>query len=275
MEQIEEFSKLNLVQPRPSPKMDAIYSALVEGFPGARVNDNYNPDWYACWGLIGNNALIMHEHRNRHIFIDMPYHGRLVGENFEESYWRFCVNGLHDNRQLDVPDDRFKLWNKEIKEWNTKGEYILICPSSETMTRTVHGWSVGAWVHQGTESIKALTDKPIKVRHKPRKNGTSGPSVADVPLEEDLENAFAVVATCSIVATEAIAAGVPVFSTSPGECPSAWCTNTIFQKINEPVYHTDKQRQQLMNNLAYKQFSIKEMRDGTCYNIATEYLGYK
>lgn len=271
----EAFSKLCLVQPRPSPKMDAIFGALEEGFPGAKTNEEDKADWFLCWGLIGSNALYMHQYPTRHIFCDMPYNGRLVGENYEESFWRFCLNGLHDNRQLAVPEDRFKLWDKEIKEWNTKGEYILICPSSETMTRTVHGWSVAAWVHQGTESLKAITDKPIKVRHKPRKNGTSGPSVADVPLEEDLANAFAVVTTCSIVSAEAIMAGVPVFTTSPNENPAAWCVNTEFSKINKPHYNSDRERQLLMNNLAYKQFSIAEMRNGTCFNIATEYLGYK
>ena len=274
MESIEAVTTVGLIQPRPSPKMDAIFNALEEGWPGARRNEHPS-DWYVCWGLIGNNALIMHEHPTRHIFCDMPYHGRLVGENFEESYWRFCLNGLHDNRQLDVPSDRFKSWNREIKDWNTKGENILFCPSSETMTRTVHGWSVDAWLYQGIESLKALTDTPIKVRHKPRKKGTSGPSVADVPLEEDLAGAKAVVTTCSIVAAEAMMEGVPVFTTSPDFCPAAWCAQTDFSKINDPWKPSDRQRESLLNNLAYKQFSIREMREGIAYNIAMEYLGFR
>ena len=275
MESIETVTQTCLVQPRPSPKMDAIFGALEEGFPGARINEHDDAEWFVCWGLIGNNALIMHQHPTRHVFCDMPYNGRLVGENFEESYWRFCVGGLHDNRQLDVPSDRFKSWNKEIKDWNENGEYILFCPSSETMTRTVHGWSVDAWLHQGIESLKNLTNTPIKVRMKPRKNGTSGPSVADTPLEEDLAGAKAVVTTVSLVAAEAILQGVPVFTTSPDLCPAAWCAQSDFSKIDKPWRPSDRQRESLMNNLAYKQFSIEEMRNGLCYNIATEYLGFK
>lgn len=272
MAQIETVSSVSLVQPRPSPKMDAIFDALEEGFPGANRNLT-EADWYFCWGIIGQNALIMHQFP--HVFIDMPYNGRLVGEDYENSYWRFCMNGLHDNRQLSVPDDRFKQWNREIKDWNTKGEYILFCPSSETMTRTVHGWSVDAWLYQGIESLKAITDIPIKVRHKPRKNGTSGPSVAEVPLEEDLANAHAVVTTSSLVSAEALLEGVPVFTTSPDTCPAAWCASTEFAKINKPPLPSDRERELLMHNLAYKQFSIKEMRDGVAYTIAKEYLGFK
>ena len=268
---MKPVSSLSLVQPRPSPKMDAIYDALEVGFPGAQRNI-HPADRYACWGIIGNNALIMHEYP--HIFIDMPYHGRLENDNFEESYWRFCMDGLHDNRRLDVPSDRFEQWNVEIQPNNFDGEYVLICPSSETMTRTMHGWPVAAWVKQAIAEVENRGLKP-KVRYKPRKNGTSGPSVADIPLEEEIANASAVITSASLVSTTALLMGKAVFTTAPDFCPIAWCSNTNFDNLKTPIFFSDEERQQLFNNLAYKQFSITEMRDGVCYDIAKQYLGYK
>ena len=268
---MEKLSKLSLVQPRPSPKMDAIFNALEEGFPGAQRNIQ-PADRYACWGLIGQNALIMHEFN--HVFIDMPYNGRLENDDFEKSYWRFCMDGLHDNRRLDVPSDRFEQWNTEIQPQNTDGDYVLICPSSETMTRTMHGMTMSSWVHQAIVEVESRGLK-AKVRYKPRKNGTSGPSVADVPLEDDIAGASSVIVSASLVAVQAHLMGKPVFTTSPTDCPTAWCSNTNFDNLKDPLFFSEKDRQELYNNLAYKQFSIPEMRDGTCYDIATKHLGYK
>ena len=268
---MEKLSSLSLVQPRPSPKMDAIYDALIEGFPGTRRNIQ-PADRYACWGLIGQNALLMHQFP--HIFIDMPYNGRLENDNFEESYWRFCMDGLHDNRRLDVPSDRFEQWNKEIQPHNEKGDYVLICPSSETMTRTMHGMPMGMWVQQAVAEVESRGLK-AKVRYKPRKNGTSGPSVADVALEDDIANASAVIVSASLSAVTAQLMGKPVFTTAPEFCPTAWCSNTNFDNLKNPLIFSMEDRQQLMYNLAYKQFSIPEMRNGVCYDIAKQYLGYK
>lgn len=262
---MESFEKLSLIKPRPSPKMDQIFWALEEGWPGARVN-GHKYDRFVLWGLIGNNIEYM---RSKYIFCDMPYHGRLQDENYEESFWRWCYGGLHDNRKLDLPIDRFEKWGRKVKPWKTDGEYILICPSSETMTRQMHNGSVEQWVAMVRKGLTTFTKVPTRVRFKPRKNGTSGPSVAKVPIEKDLEGAKAVITSGSITAIDALLEGVPVFTTKPEVCPSAWCSNTDFSKINNPVLFD---REQLFANLAYKQYSIEEMRNGTCYEMSLRFL---
>tara|TARA_E500000318_G_scaffold25242_3_gene25260 strand:+ start:1076 stop:1855 length:780 start_codon:yes stop_codon:yes gene_type:complete len=253
--------------PRPSPKMERIYAALEQGWPGASIN-SHDYDRFVLWGLIGNNVLYTN---GNYIFCDMPYHGRYDpnNEQWDETYWRWCYQGLHDNRKLDVPSDRFESWGINIKPWQRGGEYILICPSSETMTFFMHGpKNVNEWIEHTTNEIKQYTDRPIKVRLKPRKGGTSGPSVADIPIESDLAAAHCVVVSGSICAVDALAAGVPVFSTSD-LAPTAWCTNRDFSNINNPQYYD---REHLFYNLAYKQYSIKEMREGICYENSMRFL---
>ena len=250
--------KISLIQPRQSPKMGAIYGALQEGWPNARIN-SHEYDRVVLWGLIGDNRTWME--RVPFTFVDMPYHGRLQGENYERSFWRWAPNSLHDTRQLSVPSDRFDAWECTVKPYKTDGEYILICPSSETMTRHLHGMGVEEWVEKVFQETRKYTNKPCKVRLKPRKNGTSGPSVADVPLEADLAGASALITSASLTAIDALIAGVPVFGTSD-QCPAAWCTNRDLSKINTPVLFD---REHLMYNLAYKQFSISEMRNGILY----------
>lgn len=266
---MEQIEKLSLVMPRSSPKMGRIYSALVEGWPNAVINGQ-EFDRYVLWGLIGNNILYM---QGNFIFCDMPYNGRYDpnNEDWDNTYWRWCYQSLHDNRLLDVPSDRFEKWNVDIKPWNTEGDYILLCPSSETMTFYMHGCNVNEWIESTTKKIKEHTNIPIKVRHKPRKNGTSGPSVADTPIVSDLDGAVAVCVSGSITAIDALINGVPVFSTSDF-APSAWCTNKDFSKLEDP-YKYD--REHLFYNLAYKQYSIKEMREGLCYENSMRFLNYK
>ena len=194
--------------PRPSPKMERIQAALEEGHPDAKINA-HAVTRYVLWGLIGNNVLYTN---GDFIFCDMPYHGRYDpnNEDWDNTYWRWCYQGLHDNRKLDVPSDRFEEWKLNIEPWRNDGEHILVCPSSETMTFFMHGGNVQEWVEKTTNEIKQYTKRPIKVRYKPRKSGTSGPHVADVPISSDLDSCHAVVVSGSITAIDALAAGLPV-----------------------------------------------------------------
>jgi hypothetical protein len=250
--------KTSLIQPKESPKMDAIFNALEDGWPNAKRN-RHHADLFFVWGLIGNNAEIL-RHRET-VFVDMPYHGRLVGDNFDKSYWRTCYGGLHNNQKLDVTTDRFESWDVELKPMRS-GETILICPSSNTVTQFIYGMSADQWVESMRRSIRMFSNRPIRVRNKPRKNGTSGPSVADVSIEDDLEDCHAVVTSASLASIDALKAGVQVFSTA-SVCPASWCAERDFSKINN-LSNSDN-RIELFSNLAWKQFSIEEMRSGFFY----------
>jgi len=262
------FEKTYLIQPRPSPKMEKIYGALSEGWHNthhveqARLEKD---DLAVLWGLLPGNDCYM---KNSWVFTDMPYNGRLENNNFEESYWRWCYNGLHDNRKLDVPSDRFDQWNVNVKPWQS-GDEIIICPSSNTMTMFMCGMDAESWAVKMYDLVKKHSTRPVKVRFKPRKNGKSGPDAADVPIEEELKNAHAVITSASLVAIDAMKLGIPVFTDQKDYCPAAWCSNTDFSKINTPEYYD---REHLFYNLAYKQYSIPEMREGICYENSKLYL---
>ncbi len=60
----------------------------------------------------------------------------------------------------------------------------------------------------------------------------------------------------------------PLF-TDTTECPAAWCSEMDYRKINTPELF---EREELFHNLAYKQYSIKEFRDGTAYELINQYI---
>ena len=262
-----ENKKISCIQPRPSPKMSAIFDAVEKGFPNA-VERNRQADCYLLWGLIGNNYQMMKTFPKQFVFTDMPYHGRLQGDDYENSFWRWSPCSFHFQDEIHAPSDRFEKWNVELKPWKEEGDFILICPSSETMTKVINGMNQDRWIQTMYDKIKPHTNKPIKVRLKPRKNGTSGPAAETVSMKEELVGCHALVTNASLTAIEALQEGVPVFSDT-SECPSAWVTNRDFRKINTPDKHD---REQLFYDLAYRQFSIRELRDGTAYEIISKYF---
>lgn len=264
--------RFRLEQPKPSPKMDQIFGAMEQGWPNAKINDPVY-DISVLWGLVGNNANIISSGQPFY-FCDMPYFGRLdtsktpTQRDYDNSYWRFCKGGFHDNRKLAVDSSRFERTGIRVEGYRG-GEYILVCPSSNTMSRFLHGCTSDQWVEAVSREIRKHTNKEIRVRYKPRKNGTSGPSAADVPLEYDLRGAHAIVVSASLTAIDALQAGVPVFTTAPDHCPAAWCSNTDFSLLDIPHYYD---REHLFYNLAWKQYSIEEFRNGTAYEIWNEHL---
>lgn len=214
------------------------------------------------WGLAGHNFATIKEYQQRKIpwiFTDMPYWRRWMGDNRETCYWRIIPNALHCNWIKNYPSDRFDKLNLKIKDWSFTGDYILVCPSSSTLERFYDSQN---WINRTVMELKKYTDRPIKIRNKPRKNGTSGPRVADVPFEEDCKNAWAVVTLASISGVEAACLGKPVFCHESSMC--APIGNLDLSLIETPVRPN---RKYWLNTLAYYQYTEDEIRCGTYKTI--------
>ncbi len=239
------------------------FEALEKSWPyGTRRarNELVDDGIHVFWGLVGQNAENIKElqrRRQQFIFIDMPYWNRwLPGQDPTSSSWRVIVNGLHVNH-LDNFDDKRSV---PLKPQRSPGEYILVCPSSYTLNQF---YEQPNWLNDTIKDLKAITDRPIKIRQKPRSNHTSGPSVADVPLEQDLNNAYCVVTMASIVGVESLIYGVPAISASFG--PIGMLDST---RLNDIDSITFPQRSNWVNTLGYHQWTVKELENG----IANEHI---
>ena len=220
------------------------------------------------WGFVNNNINLVHQLEQQgsgYWYTDTPYFGRFDNNNLKEDnhYWRICRNQIHARYWRGCPSDRFDKFNLKIKTRNkNQGDYILICPSStgiHTYLKKIN------WLDNTIKEIKKYTDRPIKIREKPRKAGTSGPAVADVPLEHDLQNAWACVTSCSISAVESALHGVPVFSDPKS---FAWTISSAsLSEIEDPFYIDPTE---WLYSLAYQQFTPQEFANGTAVSILKE-----
>ena len=113
--------------------------------------------------------------------------------------------------------------------------------------------------------LKKHTDRPIRIRHKPRRKGTSGPAAALISLKEDLENCHAMVTSVSMAAIEAVINGVPVFTNEHSPCAPVGLQDVC--KIDEPIRPS---REEWAYSWAYAQFTPKEIESGLAYEILND-----
>lgn len=218
------------------------------------------------WGLGAGNLNIVktaQQNKKNWLYTDMPYWNRFNPSNPEGKYhWRMCVNNVHVNQIFDLPNDRCS--HITLKEWRHHGEYILVAPSSDTIHRYLEKPN---WTDDIVSKLKQLTDLPIKIRPKPRKKGTSGPHVADIPLSEDFSKAKYVVTSCSMVGVEAVIEGIPTFCEPEAGC--APVANTDIFSL-EPRFDD---RQQWLNTISYHQYTSVEIQNGTFYSNFKDIYG--
>lgn len=208
------------------------------------------------WGLAGKNFELIKDYQKRQAnfyFTDMPYWNRWMGDR-DRCSWRIIPNALHCNWVNDYPDDRFKKLSVTLYDWRQTGNHILVCPSSLTIERF---YGQHNWTNKVIEELKHYTDRPIKIRNKPRNAKTSGPLAADIPFEEDVKNAWAVVTLVSIAGVEAACLGIPVFCSEDSPC--APIGNLNLSDIEQPLLNN---RNNWVNTLAYYQYTEAELKAG-------------
>ena len=258
---------LTIYAPSSNPKSKAweVFKGVQKSWPEQVVLANNTQATDALpnamfWGFVNNNLDLvkkLESRKQQYWFTDTPYFGRFDNNNLKPNnhYWRICKNSIHAKHIRDCKSDRFDKFNIKIKTPNFKGTHVLVCPSSSG----IHAYlGKPNWTEDTVKTLKMYTDRPIRIREKPRGRGTSGPSEAKVPLVEDLKDAWACVTSCSISAIEAACMGVPIF-----------CDNKSFARrigdvniggIENPLIGTDIE--EWLYSLAYQQFTPEEFDNG-------------
>ena len=252
----------------PNSKAWEVFNGVQKSWPEqVKVLDNTAVDVLPnsmFWGFVNNNmALIktLEERKQTYWFTDTPYFGRFDNNNLkpDNHYWRICKNKIHVPFIKDCKSDRFEKFGMKVKAPNFKGKYILVCPSSPNINEYL---GKPNWTQETVEQIKRYTDRPIKVREKPRGRGTSGPSEAIVPLSEDLKDAWVCVTSCSISAVEAQCMGIPTICDEKSFALPVSANH--LNDIENPFFVG---AEEWLYSLAYQQFTPEEFNNGTAIEI--------
>lgn len=193
------------------------------------------------------------------VYADRGYFRATYGDD-HTGFFRVTRNAFqHDGRDEGGNSMRWGKLMLSIHPWR-RGRHILVCPPGDVFTQAMQGRSARDWFIETMGQLAAHTDRPIRVRQKPKKTGVG------VPLADDLQDCHALVTFMSNTAVEAVLAGVPVFCT--GRCAGGAMGSRSLAAIESPSYPDN--RLEWASALANSQWTLEEIRTGAANAVFRE-----
>ena len=199
-------------------------------------------------------------------YVDTGYFGneRTVSNPNGWKYWhRIVKNDLQHGEIIPRPDDRFRKFNKPIHPWKKTGSKILIAAPDEKPCK-FYGITKDQWIADTVNTLKKYTDRPIEIRERaPNRIDRIKNSTLQQALDDDV---FALITYNSVAATESIFYGIPTFTLAPANAASPVSLHDLSQ-IETPYYPDTDKVYQWACHLAYGQFHVSEMKDGSVLKL--------
>ena len=199
-------------------------------------------------------------------YMDSGYVGNRISATNPHGwkFWhRVVLNNLQHNSVIPRPTDRWQGLGIKIQPRKTGSKILVAAPDAKPCT--FYNIDLDSWIDSTIATIKMHTDRPVEIRQRNPNRQTR----INNSLESSLGDVHAVVTYNSIAATESVLAGVPAFALAP--CNAAIpVSNTDLSKIDSPWFPTDDERHAWACHLAYGQFHVNELRDGTAARILQE-----
>lgn len=232
-------------------------------------------DVVCFYGLSGNFMKIFQDYRKagvQTVFVDLGIWGR-KGER-EPDFHRVAVDAYMPTSyfQCNATPERFLVHNRTIKPWTYGGSDILVVGMSE---RAAQVWGFGhARDHAAAmiAEIRKHTDRPIVYTTKALTDGEEPiPNVryALGPIKDALRNIWMVITYRSNAAVDGLLEGIPCIVL--GDHPALTMSHNDLMKIEEPLRLPDPARLQFCSDLAWHQFSLREMRSGYFWKTACKH----
>lgn len=179
-------------------------------------------------------------------------HGYFV----RRQYYRVTKNSYqHDGLGAASPD-RFSKLRRPVMPWRSSGSHVLVCPNSAVYCG-LHGFDVEDWLATVHRTLRAHTDREIRLRWK----------TTQTPIAYDLVDCWAVVVFSSAAALDALCAGVPVFVVAPFAAGYRMGLDDL-TRIEAPVYPDD--REPFLWKLAEQQWTLPEIFKGDAWRALQE-----
>jgi hypothetical protein len=262
------------------PRTQRYVDAFVKGTPGApkiyqfRELQDLPPENLTMYGILAGSGEIYkrcEQEKRDFYFMD---HGYFTNAHDIPHWLRITKNAHCQTKLTNTNPDRYeKYFKRELKTWQKDGKKILVLPP----TNAVAGFfNATGWLDETVKVLKENTDRPIEVREKPYNPTIATDHVgATVKVDEPTNHQpsiswneyFACVTYNSNTMIESFTNGVPVFC-DPNVCGATPIAGTDFTKIEKPRY---EDRVALFSNLAYNNWTMEEMSNGTAWKMLKGY----
>lgn len=153
------------------PIFDAFEQSLLAKGHAVYVND-FDADVAVIWSVLWNGRMLgnkpVWEHYRK---LNKPVVVLEVGSISRGNTWKVGVNGVNRAAYFGTTghdNSRAKKLGLTLKDYNTQGEYILVCGQHEKSLQWQHQPRMSTWFLQTYDEIRKHTDRPIVFRPHPR-----------------------------------------------------------------------------------------------------------
>lgn len=221
------------------------------------------------------------------VVIETPLLNRKMFEKNKQH--RMGVNGYLNHAgtffQQDCPADRFEKLGISWPGWKFDPGGKIVVMLQLPGDASLRGINIYEWATHVVRQLRQHTDRPIVIRTHPAHmikdsdefhNFVSDLTVFQpvenvsfsigkkVPLNLDLDSAYCTITYSSGSGIDSIINGIPTIATDPGNF--AWEISTHYIDQVENIVTADaKTVLQWLYNLAYSQWSVEEIADGTAW----------
>jgi hypothetical protein len=191
------------------------------------------------------------------IVIDAGYMDR-------ENYFSIGLGGINANADFKnslSPDDRFQRLNLDVNHDAHGSWYVLIVGQHRLDMQC----APIVWAQSVLQEIRKYTDEPVVYRPHPedRKNpGINGALLSKRSLLEDVSGARYMVTHNSNVVVDSVLRGIPILTTGISVCEPVAKHDFKYLDVNKYSGEPSGNSTQLLNDLAYAQWTIYEMEEG-------------
>ena len=230
--------------------------------PAAGVRpDDVLVTWTVHRGVKENRARAFEEVGGRVIVAEEAYIRHVPGIADQ-----FFALSLHDHNGAgsfhDGGHSRWDSWGLKLKPWRTSGTHIVVREQrgiGSTLMASPPNW------HNDTANrLRAITKRPVVTRTHPKTLKRKG---AYTPPESVLADAWCVVTWASALGVKALMEGIPVIALAPhwiaaGATGATGAAGRSLSEIEQPPM---PDRLPVFRRLAWAQWSMKEIADGTAF----------
>jgi len=257
------------------PRTQRYVDAFVKGSPGTNKIYQFRDlkklpeENLTMYGILaGSGEMYKWCEKEKKDFYFMD-HGYFTNAHDSPHWLRITKNKHCQNKMEERSADRYeKYFKQEIKPWH-KGNKILVLPPTNAVANF---FNVTDWLDRTLKILKSHTDREIVIREKPYNPTITVDQVgATVKVDRPTEHKgtikwddyFATVTYNSNTMIASLSNGVPVFC-DPINSAAAPISETDFSKIETPKYGD---RVALFSSLAYNNWTMKEMANGTAWRM--------
>lgn len=256
-----------------------IWPAIEKGW------QDENKPIHFFWGLAENNISEIKkciENNEDWYYVDCGYLTQQITRypspkihDYDKTYFRIVKGGLHTTKFKVSPGYRlneleYKGIDVQFKGWRSdEAKYILVAPSSQTVTYHTNGMNQNDWVNSVTQEIKKYTDLPVKFRNKPR----PGNEWWNTDIKDDLKHAHCLVTNMSLASIDAILNMTPAITHKSNI--ASLVTSRDVKFVNKPFKPGRKTIDEWLKMVAENQFTIPEIEKGIAYKTLQEQLSYE